>query len=260
MEDFLIKQLQELGLRRKEAGLYLALLKIGQGTVSDICKDAKINRTTGHYILIHLYLMGVVSRVVSGKRRFYTAKSPLFLKEYIKARKLKADQDSKMLDEILPELNLLQMGERKDFEMKVLKEGSKTRKVLLENLKQGKISFSLLNFEKVFSELNWELEDYLKKRFKDSLNQRLLLSGCDREVVEKMVFWGHEVKEHCRFCDLSKDLNNLLELSVFDERIVGVFKEMGKIVTFKFENKYLADSFKLIFNVAWNKSRDFKDR
>ena len=48
-------ELQELllqaGLSEKESGVYLGILELGRGTVSQISRKANINRTTGYDIL-----------------------------------------------------------------------------------------------------------------------------------------------------------------------------------------------------------------
>ena len=62
MSELLIKQLENAGLQPNEAKVYLALLGLGRGRVTDISKAAHLNRTTGYDILERLCLYGVVDR------------------------------------------------------------------------------------------------------------------------------------------------------------------------------------------------------
>src|SRR3990167_10618330 len=83
--------LTEIGLSSKEAGVYIALLLLGHGTVSQISRRAGINRTTGYDILDSLLSKGLVS--ISGKepKQEYRAESPenigKFLRQDIEIKK-----------------------------------------------------------------------------------------------------------------------------------------------------------------------------
>src|SRR3989338_162515 len=102
-----------LGFPEKEVGVYLAILDLGKGTVSEISRRAGINRTTGYDILDSLARKKMVS--VSGKepKQEYLAESPenitLFFQEQIDlyAQKLKKAED------LAPQLKSIQhVGDR----------------------------------------------------------------------------------------------------------------------------------------------------
>ena len=57
--------LHTLGFSTKEATVYVALLELGTGTVTQIARKAGINRTTGYDILDSLAAKGIVN--VTGK-------------------------------------------------------------------------------------------------------------------------------------------------------------------------------------------------
>src|SRR3989338_7780452 len=76
--------LRTLGFSEKEATVYVALLELGHGTVTEIARKAGINRTTGYDILDSLANKGVVN--VSGKepKQEYAAEPPESVIEYLK--------------------------------------------------------------------------------------------------------------------------------------------------------------------------------
>ncbi len=76
--------LKTLGLHTKEANVYVALLMIGSGTVSEVAKKAEINRTTGYDILSSLCAKGLVS--ISGKepKQEYRCENPDKLLSFLK--------------------------------------------------------------------------------------------------------------------------------------------------------------------------------
>ena len=85
-----------MGFSQKEVSVYMALLSLGKGTVSEITRKAGINRTTGYDILNDLLQKRLVS--VSGKepKQEYLAESPDKVIEYLE---LELEQKQKNLKE-----------------------------------------------------------------------------------------------------------------------------------------------------------------
>ena len=87
-----VEQLATLGLQKHEAIIYMALLEVGQGTVSEISKAAQLNRTTGYDILERLSLYGLANRTTLGnKKTMYIAEPPYRLKQYLENKKHQAE-------------------------------------------------------------------------------------------------------------------------------------------------------------------------
>ncbi|MEK7583459.1 MAG: helix-turn-helix domain-containing protein [Patescibacteria group bacterium] len=104
MKNTLFSSLLEMGFSQKEASVYMALLALGKGTVSEITRKAGINRTTGYDILNDLVQKRLVS--VSGKepKQEYLAESPDKVIEYLE---LELEQKQKNLKEakaLIPQL------------------------------------------------------------------------------------------------------------------------------------------------------------
>ena len=59
------KTLEFIGFSEKEVLVYLALLELGKGTVTQISRKAGINRPTGYHVLNSLALKELVK--ISGK-------------------------------------------------------------------------------------------------------------------------------------------------------------------------------------------------
>lgn len=101
------KNLVEIGLSEKEAGVYLALLSLGRGTVSQISRSANINRTTGYDILDSLSAKGLVS--ISGKepKQEYSAESPENLSKFISREIRQKHEALNKVESLIPDLNSL---------------------------------------------------------------------------------------------------------------------------------------------------------
>src|SRR3989338_7584893 len=98
------RTLVEIGLSEKEAGVYLSVLSLGRGTVSQISRQANINRTTGYDILDSLSAKGLVS--ISGKepKQEYSAESPENLSTFISGEIKRKHKILEKTEEIIPEL------------------------------------------------------------------------------------------------------------------------------------------------------------
>ena len=68
--------LVDIGLKAKEADVYIAILSLGQGTASKIAKKARIVRTTAYDILSSLFNKGLVTLTGKEPKQEYVAESP----------------------------------------------------------------------------------------------------------------------------------------------------------------------------------------
>lgn len=96
MLDFLAV-LKNTGLSEKEAQVYLALLALGQASVTEVARRANLKRPTVYLALAELELLGLVSTTKKGKRTVYSAAHPRRLGEMARLR-------SSRVEEVLPQL------------------------------------------------------------------------------------------------------------------------------------------------------------
>src|SRR3989344_6025513 len=85
------KSLEYIGFSEKEVLVYLALLELGKGTVTEISRKAGINRPTGYHILASLEAKELVK--VSGKepKQEYISESPDQIEKML-LKKIETDQ------------------------------------------------------------------------------------------------------------------------------------------------------------------------
>ncbi|MES3004835.1 MAG: helix-turn-helix domain-containing protein [Patescibacteria group bacterium] len=81
--DKILKTLASLGLSEKEAKVYLALYKIGQGTSYEVAKESGVKRPTVYLIMEDLRKKGLALVIPHTKNKIYIAKDPNeFINEY----------------------------------------------------------------------------------------------------------------------------------------------------------------------------------
>lgn len=93
----IVEILEKVGLNRKEANIYLALLQLGQASVFNIAKKAGLKRPTVYLILDSLVNKGLASLVKTPKATLYSAAPPKKLLHQLK-------ESENNLQKILPDL------------------------------------------------------------------------------------------------------------------------------------------------------------
>ena len=91
------KFLQEFGLSKSKADVYIASLQVGTGSAADIAMTVNLPRTTTHEILQQLVSLGLVSYIMIGRTRMYSAEKPTKLKNILQEKE-------RHLEGVLPEL------------------------------------------------------------------------------------------------------------------------------------------------------------
>jgi sugar-specific transcriptional regulator TrmB len=99
--------LEKVGLTKKQAELYILLLKIGPSSVGTMVKEMDIARISCYDVLNRLQSKGLVSDVQFQGKRLYAAVDPHILLKKLQDKQQIADEEVKMMRKILPELESL---------------------------------------------------------------------------------------------------------------------------------------------------------
>lgn len=100
---------QELGFSPREVAVYIALIKLGHGSIRDIAAKAGCNRGSAYDTLKTLHNKGIVTYFPKGKRRFFSAEPAEKLLELAQEKQSRLQQTMQHLEqEIIPDLKHLQ--------------------------------------------------------------------------------------------------------------------------------------------------------
>ena len=91
------EELQEFGLSKTEAKVYLALLELGKSKAGEVTKKSLVNRTNVYDALERLIEKGLVSYVSENNKKVFEAVNPQRLQEILKD---KQDKLSKTIEEL----------------------------------------------------------------------------------------------------------------------------------------------------------------
>ena len=92
-----MKELESLGLTRREIDVYLALLGLGSSSVGEIVKRSKVPSSKIYEVLNKLVDRGLVSFIIKGKTKYFQASEPETFLEIVEEKKVS-------IEKIIPDL------------------------------------------------------------------------------------------------------------------------------------------------------------
>lgn len=244
MKDLNYPVLVNLGFEPKEARIYLALLKLGQGTVLAISRRSKVNRASIYYIISQMEKQGLVTRFEKRGTDYFAPVDP----DLLLARKKKKLRE---FEAAIPELKSLinESGQRPRVRFF---EGIEGVKALYADTLTAKTE--MLNYAN-----SRQIRDYWPEYDADYVSQRvrrgIFLRGIapDDEYGKRV----HSDDKNClrkiRLVD-PRRLNFQNEIKIYDNKIAMV--SFGKdIYGIIIESRPLTDTQRAIFEMAWSFAR-----
>ena len=132
--------LEQMGLEKREAQTYVALVGLGSSLASTIARKTKINRSLTYEILEELIRKGFVSYVIRENRKYFSATKPTKLMDLLKERE-------RRLREVIPQLVALQgIALRPGEERVEIYKGKEGLKTILEDILKAKQDFLNLGY------------------------------------------------------------------------------------------------------------------
>lgn len=239
------KFLEDIGLSEKEAEVYTKLLTMESSSVIDLAKITKINRTTIYPVLESLIKKGLVDEVTIDKKVKYQAEPPERLESYIQNEKTKLEEQSKLLNDVIPRLKSLglQEGERPIVKVYDGREG--ILRSITEYFEPGDkedvayliYSRDLLN--QAFSKT--EQEDARKLRLKRSIKSKSIYVSSEGDLPQDEMAERHRIINgtHGIKCDIG----------IYSDR-VRIHTLSNNLSAIFIKSQDVADTLKTLFDLA----------
>ncbi|MFH1170218.1 MAG: helix-turn-helix domain-containing protein [Candidatus Vogelbacteria bacterium] len=244
--------LQSFGFGEKEADVYIALLELGKGTVSQISQQAGINRTTGYDILGSLVNKKLVS--VSGKkpRQEYAAEPPTMITDYLKRQILQTEEFIKKVEEILPELTLLHSVKNRP---KIrFYEGVDGLEYVYEDTLT---SSEPIRAYATVDDMHKALPNYFPKYYKRRAEKNILIRAIVPETPTSRERQTHDKEEKREIAFVPADKYYFSpEINIYDNKVmIASWREKLGIII---ESEEIADAMKKTYELAWLGAKTLK--
>jgi sugar-specific transcriptional regulator TrmB len=243
------KSLEYIGFSQKEIVVYLALLELGKGTVTEISRKAGINRPTGYHVLSSLSAKELVK--VSGKepKQEYIAESPDQIEKLLLG---KIEEDQKFINEarkIIPELKSIHnVSDRPKVFFYEGKEG--IEKVYEDTLTSSEPIRAYATVDDMHNGLPNYFPEYYKRRARAGIFIRAIVPkteiGIERGAHDK------EEKREIAFVPRDKYYFSP-EINIYDNKVmIASWREKLGIII---ESTEIADAMKKIYELSWAEAK-----
>src|SRR3989344_5892944 len=243
------KTLEFIGFSEKEVSVYLALLELGKGTVTQISRKAGINRPTGYHVLDSLALKGLVK--ISGKepKQEYVAESPDQIEKMLLE---KIENEKKFLSEakkIIPELKSIHnISDRPKVLFYEGREG--LEKVYEDTLTSHETIRAYANVNEMHEALPNYFPEYYKRRTEKGIFIRAIFPT-NKAGFERAQKDANEARESA-LVPADKYYFSP-EINIYDNKVmIASWKEKLGIII---ESAEIAEAMKTSFELAWTEAK-----
>ena len=245
------EQLEKIGMADKEAKVFLASLELGSRAVQEIAKKADINRATTYVIIEKLMKKGLMSSVEKGKKTFFQTEDPKRLLKLLEEKEEGIKRKEEEFKKYLPELETLFNSTEEKPKVRFF-EGKDGLIAIREDYFKAKDKEVLGIFardeeKKVFTQE--ERKNALKERINKKINLKLIYT--DEEKAK-----GESKLTKVRF--VPKDKFPLSSSYIIYDNKVGIVSLKGKLIGVIIENKEISNTFRSIFNLAWDGAEKYQ--
>jgi len=249
----MLEKLIELGLREKEARVYLALLELDEASVSAIAKKSGINRTTIYDILPDLVRDGFVKRIFGPKTETFKAEPPEKIPLILDKRVRSIQEQSIKAKKLIDQLNLLASKKQGKPRISIF-EGKEGIRALYDDTLLTKEPIKSFGSSEVLEKFDQEfLNDYYRRR-------------AARKVYIEAILGDYPTAHDYQ----KKDKELYREIRIVPREAMDIKPEVyiyeNKTAFFSFEEKFavlieskdIADALKKLHMLAWERAGTFE--
>lgn len=246
---------EKFGLSNKESRIYKALLELGCATVTEITQLATIQRTTGYDILNSLIKKELVFRSRKGKKTVYLVENPKRFIKYLESKTNSWQQKLKMAKKLLPELKAIYNPISPKPKVKYFEGIEGLKQVYEDSLTSKGTIRAYASIEDLKKVLPDYAEDYFRRRVKKGIYIYSIVKTSPYAVHLKRI-QKKFLREMLLMPPDKFDLS--LEAYIYDNKVsfVSLEEKFGVII----ESREIAQAQKCLYELAWQRARDYDKR
>lgn len=250
------EKLKNLGFSDNEAGVYVALLELGDSVVSEIAKKAELNRSTAYVTLEFLAKRGLVSiSEEADKARLYKPTSPERLIQILAEEARKATELVEVAKNIVPDLQAVQQQNKaqeasstKKYDIRYYEglEGMKT--VYEDTLTATETIRVYASVENTSLALPSYFPEYVKRRTEKGIETRVIFPNTE-EATETVMGTIKKAGQKGAFLVPKEEYAFSPEINVYDDKVAFLsFQEKYGLII---QSEELTGALKKIFEMSW---------
>ncbi|MBI5803827.1 hypothetical protein HY450_01130 [Candidatus Pacearchaeota archaeon] len=245
-----LKILEEIGLTKGEAKVYLTLLKLGETTTGKIIENAQISSGKIYEILDKLIKKGLASYIVKEKTKYFSAASPNRILDYLHEKENEIEKKEQEFLKELPFLLNIEKSGKKSYETNLFKGINGIQTAIFEALdyleeKEGVLAMGIISSKKEQFNLLW---------------QRWHGERIKRRIFCKAIFSDDKTEYYKAFKKMNFTEVKILRgitpsaIDIMGERtLIFTYGEHSSCLSIK--NQEIAQSFKSFFETLWKTAK-----
>lgn len=250
-------ELKKLGLKDKEAAVYLACLENGPSSVQHISRKAKVVRATTYVVLESLAQQGLVTHYKEGKKTLFSAEPPRQLMRLLERQREEVEEKERELEDLLPELQVLMKsaGDRPSIRYFSGKEGLHVmRQEIVMYCEPGDVIYNFTPTDHLDAVFADEEENFFRQREAKHIKSKTILTT--RSSSRKSALFSAKNTKYAERRYVPPELfPSTSGLTIYGDRIaIGAFTgQLGGVVI---ESSAMAEMMRRMFELAWRGAKD----
>ncbi len=235
------RALEQLGYPHNEITVYLSMLKMGEGTISDIARESDMPRSTTQLVVSDLQKKGLVSLCQKRQHQVWIAENPSrFLTEL--------HEKEALMKKLLPDLQAIQ-HESKNRPVLKYYNGRSNISLLFDHIKQSLYPIKIIgSVDELSKHLSYDIvQEFLKDIFGKTVPVQLISN--DSDFVQQLRTLGASGRGRLRVCTDE----HLLKVTyiVFDSEVVIILLNPVESIAIHFYDEGMALSTNMFFDRVW---------
>ncbi len=235
-----------LGYSPREVTVYLAALELGESTVTEIAKRARMPRITANACIKSLHQKGMINAYLMNRRKLWAAESPDRLLSQLKERE-------NALRTVLPKLQVIQHSSQTKNSVRIYN-GAEEIKQIVKDMFEKKH-----NIQAIVPWLEWVdlvggpfINDFTEARVERSLRIQLLTTK--QKWTMALREKDPQEMRNTRFFPASLPLKNIIFL--YDDSVAIISPQAARPIGILIEDEDMRNSMGVLFDTLWHQSKD----
>lgn len=244
-----ITQLEKIGLKEKEAKIYIALITKGESLANQLAKETKILRSSIYDYLEILLEKGFVSYVIKSGKKYFQAVDPNKILDNFEEKK---KEEEKTLRDIIPKIKKIQNTSKNKTKTEIFqgKEGIKT--VFSYILKESpKEILSYGSSGASYKILPYFMEHWHNQRVKQNINLKIIYNRV-QESKERIKKGPSLKKSEIRFLPI-KDIS-LTGTLIYNNKVLMLILNPESPLAIFIESDEISKQYKNDYSILWKNS------
>lgn len=242
-KDDIFDDLQELGLDKNEATVYVSLLKLGEVGASKIVRDTSLHGQTVYDALYNLEQKNLVRFNIEKGRKKFLAQNPSILVDLIERKKKVAHEIVEKIEKKFSTIDFQDIEILKGQESFI----SNEFKLLKELPKDSTLLVFGGTGDSFIKNLKNQYKEYDFQRNKKSVLVKYLGSEKQREYLTN----SKDSRKHFEYKLLPDVFSGVTNICIFSDYAINIYLYDETLTTITIRNKKIVESYVTFFNSLW---------